>query len=120
MSEAIREGICDSNRNPWPRGRGFFSDRLNGDCGSGNIQAEELTMSTIPADIQMRVAALLGTGRYASEEEILRAAVTALEVQDSDLASIQAGVKDMEAGRYRLFTDFDAEFRRRNQIGSDE
>jgi Arc/MetJ-type ribon-helix-helix transcriptional regulator len=80
---------------------------------------EEQNMSTIPADIQERVNALLGTGRYASEEEILRAAVTALEVQDADLAAIQAGVKDMERGRYRPFAEFDAEFRRRNQIGTD-
>jgi Arc/MetJ-type ribon-helix-helix transcriptional regulator len=71
---------------------------------------------TIPADLQQRVNALLGTGRYASEEEILRAAVAALEDQNADLASIQSGIDDMENGRYRPFADFDAEFRKRNQI----
>lgn len=60
--------------------------------------------------------ALLGTGRYASEEEILRAAVAALEEQNADLSAIQGGINDMENGRYRLFADFDAEFRERNQI----
>ena len=70
----------------------------------------------IPADIQQRVNILLGTGRYASEEEILRAAVAALEEQNADLAAIQSGINDMENGRYRPFADFDAEFRERNKI----
>ena len=74
---------------------------------------------TIPADIQERVHALLGTGRYASEEDILRAAVTALEDQNADLAAIQSGINDMENGRYRPFAGFDAEFRERNRIEAD-
>ncbi len=74
---------------------------------------------TIPADVQERVNALLGTGRYASEEEILRVAVAALEQQNADLEAIQSGINDMENGRYRLFADFDAEFRKRNQIETD-
>ena len=73
----------------------------------------------IPADVQERVNALLGTGRYASEEEILRAAVAALEEQNADLAAIQSGIDDMENGRYRPFADFDAEFRERNQVEKD-
>ena len=74
----------------------------------------------IPADVQERVNALLGTGRYASEDEILRAAVAALEEQNADLAAIQRGINDMESGRYRPFADFDAEFRERNQIENEE
>lgn len=66
--------------------------------------------------MQQRVTALLGTGRYASEEEILRAAVTALEEQNADLAAIHSGINDMENGRYRPFADFDAELRESNQI----
>jgi Arc/MetJ-type ribon-helix-helix transcriptional regulator len=71
---------------------------------------------TIPMDIQQRVSALLGTGRYASEEEVLRAAVAALEVQNADLAAIQAGIRDMEHGRYRPFAEFNADFRKHNQL----
>jgi Arc/MetJ-type ribon-helix-helix transcriptional regulator len=71
---------------------------------------------TIPADVQQRVNALLVTGRYASEEEILRAAVAALEEQNADLTAIQSGIDDLENGRYRPFADFDGEFRARNQI----
>jgi Arc/MetJ-type ribon-helix-helix transcriptional regulator len=73
----------------------------------------------IPADVQERVNALLGTGRYASEAEILRAAVGALEAQNADLTAIQSGISDMENGRYRPLADFDADFRKRNQIVSD-
>jgi Arc/MetJ-type ribon-helix-helix transcriptional regulator len=71
---------------------------------------------TIPPDLQTRVSALLKTGRYASEEEILRAAVSALEEQNADLAAIQCGINDMEQGRTQKFADFDAAFRKRNHI----
>ena len=76
-------------------------------------------MSILPPDLQTRVSALLGSGRYSTEEEILRAAITALEERNADLASIQAGVRDMENGRYRPFSEFDAEFRKRNQVEKD-
>ena len=73
----------------------------------------------IPADVQERVNVLLGTGRYASEEEIMRAAIAALEEQNANLSAIQGGINDMENGRYRPFADFDAEFRKRNPIEND-
>jgi Arc/MetJ-type ribon-helix-helix transcriptional regulator len=38
---------------------------------------------TIPTDVQERVNALVGTGRYVSEEEVLRAAVMALEERNA-------------------------------------
>ena len=73
----------------------------------------------IPADVKQRVDALFVTGRYGSAEDILRAAVTALEEQNADLVAIQSGVDDMENGRTRLFSAFDAEFRKRNKIEND-
>ena len=72
----------------------------------------------IPADLQERVNALLGTGRYGSEDEILRAAIAALEEQNADLSAIQGGINDMENGRYRSFAEFDAEFREHNQVSN--
>lgn len=74
---------------------------------------------TIPVDVQARVTALLGTGRYGSEEEILRAALAALEVQNADRAAIQSAINDMENGRCRPFANFDAEFRQRNEIADE-
>jgi Arc/MetJ-type ribon-helix-helix transcriptional regulator len=70
----------------------------------------------IQADVQQRMNALFRTGLYGSEEEILRAAVTALEERNADLAAIKSGVNDMENSRYRPFAEFDAEYRKRNQI----
>ena len=75
---------------------------------------------TIPLDIQQRVTALVGTGRYGSEAEVLRAAVGALEAQDADQASIRSGIEDMKNGRTCSFADFDAEFRKRNKIENAE
>ena len=74
---------------------------------------------TIPAGLQQRINALLDTGRYSSEEEILRAAVAALKERNAELMAIENGINDMVNGRYRLFVDFDAEFRQRNQIEKD-
>ena len=73
----------------------------------------------IPVDVQKRVNVLLGTGRYGSEEEILRAAVAALEELNFDLAAIQSGLDDMENGSHRPFADFNVAFRERNQIEND-
>jgi Arc/MetJ-type ribon-helix-helix transcriptional regulator len=70
----------------------------------------------VPADLQQRVNVLLGTGRYTSEEELLRAALLALEEQNADIMAIQSGLDDMESGRYQSFAEFDAEFRKQNNI----
>ena len=71
---------------------------------------------TIPADVQQRVNVLLQTRLYASEDEILRAALQALEEQNADLTAIQSGIDDMKNRRFRPLDDFDAEFRKRNAI----
>lgn len=70
----------------------------------------------LPTDVQDRVNALLGTGRYSSEAELLREAVAALEEKNLDLSAIQKGINDMENGRYQPFSDFDGKFRERNQV----
>ena len=49
----------------------------------------------IPADLQQRVNALLGTGRYASEEEILRVVT---QTEDLDQACQQLIDKANEHG----------------------
>ena len=74
---------------------------------------------TIPTDVQQRVNALVVTGRYLSEEEVLRAAMAALEERNEDLAAITSGIDDMEHGRCRPLDEFDADFRQQNQIGND-
>ena len=47
--------------------------------------------SPFPADVEQRVQSQLETGLYPTEEDVLRAAMSALERERDDLASIQAG-----------------------------
>ncbi len=68
---------------------------------------------TLPADLTRTIEALIATGKYASHDEVLRNALDALRQRDEDLAAIEAGIADMEAGRYRPFAEIDAEFRKR-------
>lgn len=69
-----------------------------------------------PPDVDSRVKRQLATGSYHSEDDVLRAAMTALEHEHDDLEAIQSGIADMEAGRFRPFSEIDAEFRRRHNI----
>ncbi len=71
-----------------------------------------------PSDLQHSIQALLATGRYDSEDAVLRSAVAALRQREDDLAAISAGIADMEAGRYRPLADVDAEFRKKYGLAS--
>ncbi len=69
-----------------------------------------------PVDVGERVKSQLALGLYQTEDDVLRAAMAALEREHDDCAAIQAGIEDMEAGRYRPFSQVDAEFRLRHNI----
>jgi predicted transcriptional regulator len=69
-----------------------------------------------PADVDLRVKSQLATGLYPTDDDVLRAALSALEREHEDLDAIQAGIDDMEAGRYRPFAEIDAEFRQKHKI----
>lgn len=71
------------------------------------------------SDLVARIQAFLAGGHYASEEDVVRDALAALEQRQQDLAAIQAGVADMEAGRYRPFSEIDTEFRAKHRIPRD-
>jgi len=71
---------------------------------------------SIPPDVRTRVQAFVDTGKYASEADVVRAALDALEMQSSELDAIQAGIDDMNAGRCRPFDEFAAEFEHRKGI----
>ena len=72
-----------------------------------------------PPDIEQRVRAQLSSGDYQTEDDLLRDALDALRERRDDLAAIQAGIEDMEAGRYRPFSEIDAEFRKKHNIPHD-
>ena len=52
-----------------------------------------------PADIDERIKALLASGDYVGEDDVLRSAVHALEQRRQEVAAIREGLADVEAGR---------------------
>jgi Arc/MetJ-type ribon-helix-helix transcriptional regulator len=73
---------------------------------------------TFPSDLQQSIQALLATGKYDSEDAVLRSAVAALRQREEDIAAIRAGIADMEAGRYRPLAEVDAEFRQKHGLAN--
>ncbi len=65
----------------------------------------------LPSDIDTALQSFLVGGRYENEAEVLREALAMLKRRNGDLAAIQEGVDDIEAGRIRPFSEVDAEIR---------
>ena len=66
----------------------------------------------LPPDVRDQIRQQIATGQYGSEDDVLRAALQALSLRHDELAAIQAGIDDMNAGRLRPFEDVDADIRR--------
>ena len=73
----------------------------------------------LPPDVQQEIKQRMAKGQYASEEDVLRDAMRALKSRDEEMAAIQAGIDDMEAGRFRPFEEVDTEIRRRLGFSND-
>ncbi len=83
-----------------------------------DVLFSERTMSyTLPPDVHDQVKQHVASGHYASEDDVLRAALRALAFHNEEIAAIRAGVDDMEAGRLRPFDDVDSDIRRRFGFG---
>jgi len=67
----------------------------------------------LPHDVTHEIQEQMATGRFASEAEVLRSALRALRRQADELAAVQAGVADMDAGRHIPFEEVDTELRKR-------
>lgn len=69
----------------------------------------------LPSDVHEEIKQRVASGQYSSEEDVprdaMRDAMRAPRVQDEEVAAIQAGIDDMEAGRLRPFEEVDAEIR---------
>lgn len=52
----------------------------------------------LPPDVQRDVTDWIATGHYASEAEVLRAALRALSEEQSDLAAVREAMDDLQAG----------------------
>ncbi len=70
-----------------------------------------------PPDVEKLVHEQMKKGHYSSEDDVLRDALKRLARDQNDVAAIQAGIEDMEAGRFRSLEQFDTEFRANNGRG---
>lgn len=61
----------------------------------------------------------MSDGAYASEADLLRDALEALDAQNADLSAIQSGIEDMEARRMRPLDDVAADIRQKHGWNSD-
>ena len=64
-----------------------------------------------PPDVADLVRHEMSTGRYRSEDEVMREALQALKRQSTEIAAIQEGFDDMEAGRYQPLDEADRAIR---------
>ena len=53
----------------------------------------------VPVDLVHRIEGFVSNGSFATTDEVLRAAVQALETQEEDVSAIRAGIADEQAGR---------------------
>lgn len=74
----------------------------------------------LSSELDRMVQEKLAAGRYASEEEVLRAALRLLDEQEEVVAAIAEGYDDVRAGRHRPFDEANADFRRKHHIPRDE
>lgn len=72
-----------------------------------------------PPDLAEGIKEQMARGQYSSEDDLLRDALHALHWRDLEVAAIQEGIDDMEAGRVKPLREFDREFRERNNIPQD-
>ena len=78
-----------------------------------------MTTLHFPPDLAAEIKQYLLSGRYASEVDVVRDAMQALKRHDKEVAAIQAGIDDVEAGRVIPLREFDREFRERHNIPAD-
>jgi putative addiction module CopG family antidote len=65
-----------------------------------------------PPDIQQLVDFQMASGRYHSQDELLRDALQTLKDNEEAIAAIKEGIEDEMAGRVRPLAEVDAEIRR--------
>ncbi|MCI0331626.1 MAG: type II toxin-antitoxin system ParD family antitoxin [Planctomycetes bacterium] len=71
---------------------------------------------TLNPDLDRRVQEKLATGLYRSVDDVLSAALRALDDEEQTIAAINEGYEDFKAGRYESWEKSDAEFRKKHGI----
>ncbi len=72
--------------------------------------------NALPPDLHSLIQKHLALGNYASEEDVLRDAMQALDRQREIMEDIEVGLADLEAGRGRSLEDIDAQLREKHNI----
>lgn len=67
-----------------------------------------------PPEVDSLVRSQMATGRYATEDELLKDALLTLSEREETLGDIRAGIEDMEAGRIRPLDDVADDIRRKH------
>ena len=71
----------------------------------------------IPPDLKDEIEARMASGRYASQDALVREAFRALRLQDADVTAVQQAIADMEAGdRGVPFDQFVEAFRKQHNV----
>ena len=65
-----------------------------------------------PPDVQHLVDLQMASGRFPSQDALLREALLALTDFDAAVADVQEGIEDERAGRLRSLVEVDADIRR--------
>lgn len=71
---------------------------------------------TLTPELNRLIREKLLSGQYESVEEVLTAAMRALEIEDRSVAAIQDGIDDIDAGRYCTLEEANTEFCRKHGI----
>ena len=74
----------------------------------------------LPPEIDQRIQSQLALGIYSTPAEVLTSALDALDQRNEDLASIQRGIDDEQAGRLTPLQQFDEQIRSEFGITSHE
>ena len=72
-----------------------------------------------PPEVEKLVKKQMTTGNYNSEDELLLDALRTLDQRNEDLAAIQEGIDDMEAGRMRPLEGVADDIRKKHGWSSD-
>lgn len=65
----------------------------------------------ITEELERIIKKKVASGEYATEAEVLAAALQLLEAQDEEIAAIEEGIADMHAGHTQPFEEVQAELR---------
>ena len=71
-------------------------------------------------ELEQQLQQWISAGRYDCEEDVVQNAFEALRRHDGEVAAIQEGIDDMEAGRYQSIDDADAKIRAEHNFPPDQ